>query len=355
MSLLQIYTKFDKKKQDIPPPKVRFPVEGCPEELKAEPRWVLWRWIWSSSGWKKPPLHVRKLTFARANDPSTWTDYETALQAYNQHFNTPNHCDGLGFMLGGGLCGVDLDKVYNLETKKLTRTAIRIITRLASYAEFSPTMTGCKSIVKASFTLADGKEGFKTALSGGSEIEIYSNSRYFTVTGWRVAERLSRVEDRQDVVDALVAEYGPPVTKSETQGKGTPITKNTLCAASSTPNHPEDDAVIFRALKGANKERFEKLFVEGDLGDYGNDHSKADLALVDLLLYYAVGSEEERIATVERLFVQSALCRTKWLRRADYRRSTITRALHCQQHHKKEFTPEQEAFFKSLQKGYSHE
>ena len=55
-------------------------VSSIPESMRAEPRWVLWR---LNADQKKIPYqaaHPDKE--AKVNDPTTWSDYETAKAAY---------------------------------------------------------------------------------------------------------------------------------------------------------------------------------------------------------------------------------------------------------------------------------
>jgi putative DNA primase/helicase len=61
--------------------------------------------------------------------------------------------------------------------------------------------------------------------------------------------------------------------------------------------------------------------VRGDLSDYGDDHSRADQALVNILLYWCEGD----LAQVDRLFRQTGLMRDKW-NVESYRRATLGKA-----------------------------
>ena len=101
--------------------------------------------------------------------------------------------DGLGFLLGDGWAGVDLDKCRDPESGALTQWALDIVARFDSYTEISPSRTGLKIFVRGSLPEGTGgrrRKGF-AAYKGcpdgpeSGEIEVYSATRYFTVTGVR--------------------------------------------------------------------------------------------------------------------------------------------------------------------------
>jgi primase-polymerase (primpol)-like protein len=68
-----------------------------------------------------------------------------------------------------------------------------------------------------------------------------------------------------------------------------------------------DEELIERAKVARNGERFRRLW-EGDASDYGNDHSRADLALCRILAFWCGGDAER----MDRLFRSSGLMRKKW-------------------------------------------
>src|SRR5215208_1420458 len=81
-----------------------------------------------------------------------------------------------------------------------------------------------------------------------------------------------------------------------------------------------DEQVISLARSAKNAAKFEALW-QGDISGYAS-HSEADQALVSLLAFYTQDENQ-----LDSLYRQSALCREKWLKRSDYRRSTIEKAL----------------------------
>jgi AAA domain len=92
--------------------------------------------------------------------------------------------------------------------------------------------------------------------------------------------------------------------------------------ASTNGHHGEltDEEVLELARGARNAAKFEALW-GGDTSGY-TSHSEADQALISLLAFYTQDEEQ-----LDRLYQRSGLCREKWLKRSDYRRSTIEKAL----------------------------
>jgi hypothetical protein len=92
--------------------------------------------------------------------------------------------------------------------------------------------------------------------------------------------------------------------------------------ASANGHHSEltDEEVIALAKGAKNAGKFEALW-EGDTSGYAS-HSEAEQALISLLAFYTQDETQ-----LDSLYRRSGLCREKWLKRSDYRRSTIDKAL----------------------------
>lgn len=90
-----------------------------------------------------------------------------------------------------------------------------------------------------------------------------------------------------------------------------------------TPNLT-DEEIIEKIRQSKQGALFSKLFDDGDTSDYADDHSSADLALMNILPFWVNGNAE----AMERIFDLSDLAqRDKWKNRADYRKMTINTAL----------------------------
>lgn len=93
---------------------------------------------------------------------------------------------------------------------------------------------------------------------------------------------------------------------------------------SSQPSRFQDHEIIGKARQAKNSGKFIRLFDHGDLRDYGNDDSRADMALAAILAFYT----GEDLDQLERLMRQSKLVREKWDTHPTYlREKTLTAAV----------------------------
>lgn len=291
--------------------------ENIPDELKALPRWVLWRPEYRNGKPKptKVPYNPKLVTDttlenwqkrASTTDPRTWDQFTNALAVLNQ---CQGELQGVGICVGSPYCGVDIDNCLE-EGGNLSTFAQDIIRRLNSYTEISPSGKGVRILIKA----AKGKKRCRRDDLG---IEIYDHSRYFTITGRHIAGTPCTIEERQAELDALHAELFPPKAAS-------------LPSDGQSVVGQEDDEILSLARSAGNGDKFRALWGgnENDLVKLGYAHgdgcvnrSAADLALCNILAFYTQDEEQ-----IDRLFRASGLVRDKW-ERADYRKRTISEAL----------------------------
>lgn len=275
-------------------------VANIPSELKAEPRWVCWQLEQDEDGEPtKRPYRANDHEFkAKPNDHATWSSFEDALASYSA-----NGFDGIGFMLGDGWAGVDLDDCIDPITGVIAPEAERIVALLNSYTEISPSGHGMKIFIRGK------KPGLRCVTEGRGykQIEMYDNGRYFAVTGNRMEDVPATVEAPKDAFEALYHDYFPTTIQAE-KSNGISIFAGS------------DFDLMGIALKEKGG-KFNRLW-RGDLSGHNDDHSRADLALCCKLAFYC-GADPARI---DNLFRQSGLNREKW-EREDYRDRTITMAL----------------------------
>jgi len=187
------------------PPRFEHHPEGVTDELKLDEAWVC-------CDESKVPLVATAsgaVYAASSTDPKTWRSYEDAYDAW--HENEWSFA-GVGRVIRDTepLVGVDLDKCLDPDTGELTPWASRLLTRLDSYAEVSPSLTGVKVWVKApTNTRAHVKPG----------LEIYPRGRYFTVTGIALREAKG-IETRDEELAAIIEEEFPRVDRNRTPYDG---------------------------------------------------------------------------------------------------------------------------------------
>lgn len=175
-----------------------------PRQMIESPRWILWRLETRNDQPTKVPYDAKTLTHAKTNDTTTWCDYDTAADA----LKSGGGFTGLGFVLGDGFAGVDLDGCIDGSGKMLP-WAVTIVRKLDSYTETSPSGTGVKVFIRA--TLEKGhKKLLGSPVDGGKApgLEIYGNGRYFAVTG-ETTFVSDDVEERQEQLDEIIAAHWP--------------------------------------------------------------------------------------------------------------------------------------------------
>jgi hypothetical protein len=169
-----------------------------PDELKVDDQWVC------CDEHKVPLIATTSgaCYAASSTDPSTWRSYETAFEAWRA--NEWSFC-GIGrvITLAETYVGVDLDDCIDPETGEISEWGVRLVERLKSYAEISPSGTGVKIWVRApTITRAHVKPG----------LEIYPRGRYFTVTG-KTLGRKRKISDRDDELSRIISEEFPRVDR----------------------------------------------------------------------------------------------------------------------------------------------
>ena len=119
--------------------------DAVPNELKAVKRWVNWGISRQNPKIPYTPHDIRKP--AEANNPYSWGTFTEAVQCAEEF---PGR--GIGFELGDGFAGIDLDTIRDNRTGKIAPDALDIIHKVGSYTEFSPSgYMNEKLMVSASF------------------------------------------------------------------------------------------------------------------------------------------------------------------------------------------------------------
>jgi hypothetical protein len=119
----------------------------------------------------------------------------------------------------------------------------------------------------------------------------------------------------QDLINKLERQMQAPDPKTAKTNGG---------VRSHAPSAHPDETIIEKCRGAQNAPKFEALYDRGDVHTYhAGDDSVADLALAAILAYYTQDADQ-----LERLISSSALGRReKWLRRDDYRKRTIRKAV----------------------------
>lgn len=164
----------------LPPrPREAWTLSNVPAAMRDEERWVGWAPEKRGEKMTKVPRCVRSPgRNASSTDPNTWATFDAAEAAH-----TAGKIHGVGFVLGDGWAGVDLDNCIDADTGEIKAWAVEILApfRCIAYSEVSPSRKGIKL-----FGRIDAKaigNGCKVIVADGA-VELYTRGRFFTVTGW---------------------------------------------------------------------------------------------------------------------------------------------------------------------------
>lgn len=262
--------------------------EQIPQELKALPNWICWDAVpdpKSHSGIRKIPINPRTGGKAMPNNPSTWTDYDTAVRISENY-------SGIGFMFkNSGYFGVDLDDMpQDLESyqKGEHRGVIyEFVNILQSYTELSQSGNGIHIICKGK--LPKGGRKKKTEKGG---FEMYDDVRFFVMTGNSCSEYES-IAECSDSIKPLHEKYIGG--GREPQAKVRPAV-----------NLSSADDIVKAAAGAKNGGKFVALY-GGDTAGYTSS-SEADMALCSILAFWT-GCDASKMDVI---FRSSGLMREKW-------------------------------------------
>ncbi len=258
---------------------------NVPNEMKSLSNWCVFHTKWNEEKGKKDKTIISPIDgkWAKSNDPSKWTDFESAKQYALEH-----GAEGLAFALdfASGISCIDLDKCIDKEGN-LTETAQKLTGEYeGTYIETSTSGNGVHIFVKDDI-LAGGKYKNRVEVADG-EIEVYESGRFISMTG----------NVRTNV---RTLGQSPQTTKAwlrRTLGERAP--QQTF-----TPNvnvEGSDQEIIDRIRKSRKGSEFDALMSGENLA---NDHSRSDYRLLNMLAFFSDGNQDQ----MARIFRTSGLYR----------------------------------------------
>ena len=284
-------------------------------ELSEFSQWVAYRIVANESKGRpdKLPLNPRDGSKAKANDSSTWGTYEEALRYAFQN-GLRGNAGGIGFEFANGYAGIDLDDVV-LAVGTLKPFADEVVRMMDSYTEYSPSGKGLHILFKLNIPLSEfGSRRRNDELS----IEMYDSGRYFTITG-QVYGEAKPIAECTEIARKIYDKY---LIKSVHENVG----KDTLRSSEKVISDGlYDSELLDRMFNSQHGAEIRALF-NGDTSAYGDDESRADLALCS---YFAFWTNND-LQMMDALFRQSGLMRKKWDEKRGaqtYGQMTISKAL----------------------------
>ncbi len=255
--------------------------QAIPEDMQAVDSWVYWKLISVHDRTVKMPFSPLTGEAAKTTEPSTWGTFEDALTAYSYA-----HANGVGFVFSehDPFTGVDFD--HCIQDGVLDEDVKKIVCSLNSYTEISQSGEGLHVIVEGHIPTGRRTIG----------IELYSEARYFALTGKHLVGTPQAVLKAQEALDALYHSFDPKPARNALEMSH--ATFYNVCP---------DDRVLEKAMKAKNGASFSRLFS----GNWAGLPSKSDgdWALLLKLGYWTNYDPTQ----MERLFMQSGLVDEKTL------------------------------------------
>lgn len=324
-------------------------IDKIPEELKALK-------IWATHSNKTPyrgyVTQNNIINKAKSNDQSTWTSFDNAIKLINNTYketlynkdtkkydiiqDVPIH--GLSMALTEPYIFIDLDHVINNKGETLPE-ALDIINTLNSYTEVSTSKTGYHILIKTSAPgVLNGnypnrplpnKSGWEQTEEKLPMIETFTNKRFMVFTSDVYRDKMA-INDCTEALNIILDKYVKPHTKSPYNGTDKarkPKESKEYDGKDKKVKTKADDIIIQlgQLAKDSIKTKFNKLFVNGDISDYEEDHSKADFSFCCMVARY---TKDTRV--IDCVYKASALYtleRAKKWDRLDYKQATIEKAI----------------------------
>lgn len=287
--------------------------DNIPTELVELDQWCVYRkeWVPERQKFTKIPYNPNTGFKAKSNDPTTWSDFDTAVTQSQQY-------DGIGFFFHNGYYGVDLDNVESeimryRDNDWQDNIVADFIETLGSYAEISPSGTGVHIICKGSLPPGGRRKG---------DVEMYDSGRFFTVTGNHIGSFTGVFDDSGvSIINYLHHKY---IGESN-------IDIEELSAIRTDGNDLTIDEIIEHMMNSKNKLSIECFMnVKDGWKQFYSSQSEADMAFANHLAFWCARDYDK----MDSIFRRSTLMRDKWDSKREnstYGYETLTKAIReCQ-------------------------
>ena len=270
-------------------------LESIPDELKKLKQWVCFKAKPQEWHWGKVMISPITGDYAKSNEPTTWSDFDTALRYAQTHEQ-----DGLSFVLTSGIVFVDIDEVEE-KPVEVREQMLELASSLDTYCETSVSGKGLHFLCYGSLPENARKKNDTLGL------EMYDNRRFVCMTGNVVGDS-TEIRDLSDRIVELNKQY-----------LGKPVEYKPVVRSPATKLDRELIELISNSRQGA---KFERLY-RGDWQGSYETQSSADFALARILAYW---TQDE--GQIDSIFRSSGLYRPKWDHSGGYyARRTINMAL----------------------------
>lgn len=271
--------------------------------MKKLSQWVLWKKEKRAGEFTKIPYQINGLP-ASSTNPDTWSTYDE-VKKLSSNFS------GIGFVVTkeSGYIFIDFDHCLNDKQEITNPLFLNLYNKAKTYTEISPSGDGLHL-----FFYIDEKfeiEANRSKKCPG--FEIYNHGRYATFTEniYKGNDKIRKITPKS--LNNLLKIIGYPWKEVEDNKE----------YVSSASNSLSDDVVFERMFKSKNGNKIRNLY-NGDISEYNNDDSSADIALcLHLAFWFKKDSEK-----IRQVWLDSPLGkRKKTQTRKDYQDRTIKAAI----------------------------
>lgn len=272
----------------------KFNYQNIPQELRNLKQWGLFelKWVEARKKNTKIPINPYDGSAGKSNDPSTWSDFDTAMRALNE----VERADGLAFYFANGYVGLDIDHIdSNLEDWRAgDNDPNNLVNKFQdltdnTYMEVSQSGAGIHAIFK-------GKIPGKRRRKGN--YEMYQTGRFFALTGNNIIPDPTIKSMSDDEMKTLYEFLFGKDNIVQLHSESDNITPVDLSVAE----------IIKRAENSAKTGTRFTMFMKGGWEQFYASHSEADMAFANDLAFWT-GRDFHKMDTI---FRNSSLMREKF-------------------------------------------
>ncbi|MBE7083782.1 MAG: DUF3849 domain-containing protein [Clostridiales bacterium] len=296
------YTSIYKPSESKPNPFAKVEdnlVNNIPKEMKNRPNWVAVK-VWYNKDkerYEKRPINCKNGDYAEADNPNSWTDFDSARKYARENGHTT-----LAYALDGkdGICCIDIDNCYKDGNEHSPLVTDLIQKSDGTYRETSLSGKGVHFFGKT-------KGMDVRTFSKTGDIEFYQKNHFIAVTGDTAVKSNGIVNFDNTEVETLIKEKCEKRTELKGAGKGV-----------EGLSRMSDRDVVEKAIKSKGGDTFKDLYNGKDLQ---NNHSNSDMSLMNRLAFWCNGDKEQML----RIFTTSGLYRPN--KSPDYYECTVIKAI----------------------------
>jgi hypothetical protein len=290
------------------------PLPKVPQRLKEKSNWVLWKLAQVNGKVTKIPYKLDFKNQAASTRPDEWSDYKSVVEKIvNEGGITEKQGVGRVVQKDERVVGLDLDGCRDPQTGAIAQWAEEIVEAVNSYCEITPSQTGIR--VWAVGDLPSGDRVFNldpaVGYGGKVKIEIFTDGRYFTVTGQSIYDAPLVERDLTEAYELIHAIRRKHPAPKKTKTSATAVTADAAQTASvQIEKLGQFDTSKYDIFMRGEITSREPFVIENALGRLTYpSQSEADMGFANSLAHRYKGDNREKMSAD---FRASKLYRDKW-------------------------------------------